>query len=204
MKKLLLTGFEPFGGEKINPALEAVRSVKDEIGGLQVVKLQVPVVFCEADRLIRSEMERLQPDAVMCVGQAGGRDAITPERVAINVMDAVAADNAGNVMTDCAVAADGPAAYFATLPVKDMIAAVQSQGIACRISNTAGTYVCNNVMYGALHYAAQHMPHTLAGFVHVPYIPEQTVGKENVPSMPLKQIVQALEAMIGVIAEKIV
>jgi len=201
MKKLLLTGFEPFGGEKINPALEAVRSVKDEIGGLQIVKLQVPVVFCEADRLICKEMARVQPDAVLCVGQAGGRDAITPERVAINVMDAAVPDNAGQVMTDCSIAPEGPAAYFATLPIRDMMEAVRAQGTACRISNTAGTYVCNNLMYAALHYAAENMPHVKAGFVHVPYIPEQTAGKADVPSMPLEQIIQALEAMIEVLAK---
>ena len=201
MKKLLLTGFEPFGGETINPALEAVRSIKDEIGGLQIVKLQVPVVFCQADQLLCAEMARVQPDAVLCVGQAGGRDAITPERVAINVMDAVEPDNAGQVMTDRTIAPDGPTAYFATLPLRDMIAAVQEKGIACRVSNTAGTYVCNNLMYAALHYAAENMPHVKAGFVHVPYIPEQTADKASSPSMPLEQIVQALETMIEIIAK---
>lgn len=196
MKKLLLTGFEPFGGESINPALEAVRSVKDQIGSLQIIKLQVPVVYREAGRTVREAMEREKPDAVLCIGQAGGRDAVTVERIAVNVMDAASADNAGQVMSDQAIEKDGPAAYFTTMPVREMIKAVQSKSIPCRISNTAGTYVCNSLIYEVLHYAQQNMPHVKACFIHVPYIPEQTQDKPAMPSLPLEKIVEAIETAI--------
>lgn len=196
MKKLLLTGFEPFGGESINPALEAVRSVKDQIGSLQIIKLQIPVVYREAGRTVREAMEREKPDAVLCIGQAGGRDAVTVERIAVNVMDAASADNAGQVMSDQAIEKDGPAAYFTTMPVREMIKAVQSKSIPCRISNTAGTYVCNSLIYEVLHYTQQNMPHVKACFIHVPYIPEQTQDKPAMPSLPLEKIVEAIETAI--------
>ncbi|MBR5231310.1 MAG: pyroglutamyl-peptidase I [Clostridia bacterium] len=196
MKKLLLTGFEPFGGERINPALEAVRSVKNTIGSLQIVKLQVPVVYREAGRVVCEAMEKEKPDAIICIGQAGGRDAVTPERVAINVMDAASPDNAGQVMTDELIETDGPAAYFATLPVKQMVKSVQEKAIPCRISNTAGTYVCNSLIYDVLHYARRNMPHVKACFIHVPHIPEQTQDKPQMPSLPLEKIVEAIEAII--------
>lgn len=200
MKKLLLTGFEPFGGESINPALEAVRCLPDEIGGAQIIKLQIPVVYQQAAQIVCEAMQHERPDAVICVGQAGGRDAVTPERVAINVMDASVPDNAGIVMTDQPVDPAGPAAYFSTLPLREMVENVKAQGISCRISNTAGTYVCNNVMYAALHHAALHMPATKAGFIHVPYIPQQTANKENMPAMPLEDITRALEAAVAAVA----
>ena len=203
MKKLLLTGFEPFGGESINPALEAVRCLPDEIGGAQIIKLQIPVVYQQAAQIVCEAMQRECPDAVICVGQAGGRDAVTPERVAINVMDAAVPDNAGIMMTDQPVDPAGPAAYFSTLPLRKMAENVKTQGVSCRISNTAGTYVCNNVMYAALHHAAQHMPATKAGFIHVPYIPQQTANKENVPSMPLEDIVCALKAAVAAVIESL-
>ena len=202
MKKLLLTGFEPFGGEKINPALEAVRSVKDQIGSLRVIKLQVPVVYHEAGRVVCEAMEKEKPDAVLCIGQAGGRDAVTVERVAVNVMDAASPDNVGQVMQDIPVVPEGPDGYLATLPVKKMIAAVQEKQIPCRISNTAGTYVCNSLIYQVQHWAQQNMPGVKACFVHVPYVPEQTLDKPDKPSMPLVDIITAIEAAIEAIEKE--
>ena len=199
MKKLLITGFEPFGGETINPALEAVLRLPDTMNGAAIVKLQVPVVYDASAETVLAAMEREQPDAVLCVGQAGGRNAITPERIAINMDDASSADNCGKLRTDTPIAPDGPAAYFATLPVKRMVAASQAKGVACRLSNSAGTYVCNHLMYAVLHHAAVRRLPVQAGFLHVPYIPEQTEAKPGMPSMTLDEIVKGLEACISAI-----
>ena len=197
--KLLLTGFTPFDGETINPALEAVKRVKPEIAGMEIVKLEVPTVFGESVRLVAEAIEREQPDFVLSVGQAGGRAAVTPERVAINVDDARIPDNAGQQPIDVPIFADGENAYFATLPVKAMAEAIREAGLPSALSNTAGTYVCNHLMYGVLYHLNRHHKDAKAGFIHVPYIPEQTADKPGVPSMPLDDIVRALEAAIAAI-----
>ena len=194
---ILVTAFDPFGGEKINPAQQAVEHLADTIGGANIHKLIVPTVFGKAAEDVIAAMDSLRPDAVICVGQAGGRKAVTPERVAINVMDANIQDNAGKQPNDEPVVAGGPAAYFSTLPIKAMVQAIRDAGLPGEISNSAGTFVCNSLLYSVLHHAALHMPETRAVFVHVPYIPEQTAGKENVPSMPLEDIVRALSAAIA-------
>ena len=195
--KILLTAFDPFGGESVNPAQQAVERVENVIGSHEIHKLIVPTVFGRAAQLVCDNMDELRPDAVICVGQAGGRRSVTPERVAINIMDASIKDNAGSQPEDVAVAVDGPAAYFSTLPIKTMVKAIRDAGLPADISNSAGTFVCNSLLYSVLHHAAVHMPETRAVFVHVPYIPEQTAGKENVPSLPLEDIVRALEAAIA-------
>lgn len=197
--KLLLTGFTPFAGETINPALEAVKRMKPEIAGMEIVKLEVPTVFGESVRLVAEAIEREQPDFVLSVGQAGGRAAVTPERVAINVDDARIPDNVGQQPIDVPIFADGENAYFATLPVKAMAEAIREAGLPSALSNTAGTYVCNHLMYGVLYHLNRHHKSAKAGFIHVPYIPEQTVDKPGVPSMPLEDIVRALEAAIAAI-----
>ena len=197
--KLLLTGFTPFAGETINPALEAVKHVKPEITGMEIVKLEVPTVFGESVRLVAEAIEREQPDFVLSIGQAGGRAAVTPERVAINVDDAGIPDNAGQQPIDVPIFADGENAYFATLPVKAMTDAIRNAGLPSALSNTAGTFVCNHLMYGVLHHLHQNHKSAKAGFIHVPYIPEQTADKPGVPSMPLDDIVRALEAAISAI-----
>ena len=197
--KLLLTGFTPFDGEKINPALEAVKRLPNEIAGLEIVKLEVPTVFGESVRLVQEAIEREQPDFVLSVGQAGGRAEITPERVAINVDDARIPDNVGQQPIDIPIFADGENAYFATLPVKAMTDAIRNAGLPSALSNTAGTYVCNHLMYGVLHHLHQNHKSIKAGFIHVPYIPEQTADKPGVPFMPLDDIVRALEAAIAAI-----
>ena len=193
---ILVTAFDPFGGEAVNPAQLAAEALPCRIGRHTIIKQIVPTVFGLSADLVTGQMDALSPDAVVCVGQAGGRDAITPERVAINIMDAAIADNAGLIPRDVPVVPGGPAAYFSTLPVKAMAAAIQDAGLPAKLSNTAGTFVCNQLLYRVLHHAATRMPGCRCGFIHVPYIPAQTTEK---PSMPLEDIVKGLAAAISAI-----
>ena len=197
--KILLTGFDPFGGESVNPALEAVKLVQAP-AGVELVKLEVPTVFSASIDTVLAAMERERPDAVVCIGQAGGRDKITPERVAINVSDARIADNAGQQPVDEPVYADGPAAYFSTLPIKAMVAAIESAGVGAAVSNSAGTFVCNQLMYGVLYHVQRAYPGMRGGFIHVPCIPRQVAGTDK-PSMPLTDIVKGLEAVLAAVRD---
>ena len=197
--EILVTAFDPFGGESINPAQQAVEQLDEKIGEHHIHKLIIPTVFGRAAELVIQEMEALCPDAVVCVGQAGGRKAVTPERVAINVMDANITDNAGVQPQDEPIVPDGPVAYFSTLPIKKMVEGIRTAGLEAAVSNSAGTFVCNSLLYSVLHHAATEMPETKAVFVHVPFIPQQTEGKDSVPSMPLEDIVRALTAAISVL-----
>ena len=199
MKKLLLTAFTPFDGERINPALEAVKLVKDKIGNLEIIKLEVPTVFGKSIDTVREAIEREKPDFVLSIGQAGGRAEITPERVAINLDDARIPDNEGNQPIDEPIFSDGENAYFSTLPVKAMVEAIRKEGLPSSLSNSAGTYVCNHLMYGVLYYLDKR-PVIKAGFIHVPYIPEQTKNKKEMPALELSEIVRGLEAAITAIA----
>ena len=199
MKKLLLTAFTPFDGEKINPALEAVKLVRDRIGNLLIVKLEVPTVFGKSIDTVREAIEREKPDFVLSIGQAGGRAEICPERVAINLDDARIPDNEGNQPIDEPIFPDGENAYFSTLPVKAMVEAIRKEGLPSSLSNSAGTYVCNHLMYGVLYYLNKR-PGMKAGFIHVPYIPEQVKNKKDIPSLELSEIVRGLEAAITAIA----
>ncbi len=198
--KLLLTAFDPFGGEAVNPALEAVKMVRPVVSAVEVVKLEVPTVFGKAIHTVEQAVADIQPDVVLCIGQAGGRFDITIERVAINIDDARIADNEGNQPIDRSIAVDGPPAYFSTLPIKAVVDTLRKQGLPASVSNTAGTFVCNHLMYGVLHTAAAQPKPMKAGFIHVPFIPSQVVSRPNVPSMALSDIVRALEAAIGAIA----
>ena len=200
MKKLLLTAFTPFDGERINPALEAVKLVKDKIGNLKIIKLEVPTVFGKSIDTVREAIERERPDFVLSIGQAGGRAEITPERVAINLNDARIPDNEGNQPIDEPIFPDGENAYFSTLPVKAMVEAIRKEGLPSSLSNTAGTYVCNHLMYGVLYYLDKR-PRMKAGFIHVPYIPEQVKDKKDMPALPLSDIVRGLEAAIQAVEE---
>ena len=195
MKKLLITGFDPFGGQSVNPSWEAVKLLPDRIGIYELTKLQIPTVFGKAAEAVLAEAQALQPDVILCVGQAGGRSSITPEVVAINLREAKIADNAGNQPVNMPVVPGGPAAYFATVPVRDMVAAMEAAGFPAALSYSAGAFVCNDVLYSVLHTFRDSQ--VLAGFIHVPFLPEQ--AKEGVPSMPLEQIAAALEAAIGVL-----
>lgn len=197
--KILITGFDPFGGESVNPALEAVKAMKDEIAGAQIVKLEIPTVFNKSIAKVREAMDREKPDVVLSIGQAGGRFAICPERVAINISDGRIADNEGNQPIDVPIFADGAPAYFSTLPVKAMVEAIKAKGIPAELSNTAGTYVCNHVMYGVLYHINKDFPGVRGGFIHVPFIPQQVVAKKNTPAMALADITAALEAAVEAI-----
>ena len=147
--RVLLTGFTPFGGETVNPALETVKRVRCPEAEVRV--LEVPTVFGESSRVVTAAMDAFRPDVVLCVGQAAGRSAVTPERVAINVDDARIPDNAGQQPVDAPIVPGGPAAYFATVPVKDMVLAIREAGVPSELSNSAGTYVCNHLLYCVLH-----------------------------------------------------
>lgn len=192
--KILLTGFDPFGGEVINPSWEAVKLVNAP-DGCQLEKLLVPTVFGKSIDTVATVIEDFHPDAVICVGQAGGRKAVTPERVAINLMDATIADNEGFIPADLPVVAGGENALFATVPVKAMVKAIQSAGIPGQISNSAGTFVCNQLLYGVLNLCKNRYPDIRAGFIHVPYLPEQ--AKQAFPSLTLPQMAAALEAALS-------
>jgi pyroglutamyl-peptidase len=192
MKKLLITGFDPFGGESINPSWEAVNGLPDTVGEWQLTKLQVPTVFGKAGETVLAAAKELQPDAILCVGQAGGRAAVTPELVAINLRYGRIADNAGVSPMDEPVVPNGPAAYFSTLPVRAMAQAVADAGLPGQVSYSAGAFVCNDLLYTVLHcYAGTPVR---AAFVHVPFLPQQ--AKEGVPSMTLEEIQKALQAVI--------
>ncbi len=198
--KILVTAFDPFGGETVNPAYEAVKRLQAPAGA-ELVRLEVPTVFGRSIDVLEQAMERERPDAVVCVGQAGGRSAITPERVAINLMDATIPDNAGYTPVDEPVVKGGENALFSTLPVKAMVSAIQDAGIPAQLSYTAGTFVCNQLLYGLLHLCRYRFPGTKGCFIHVPYLPCQTARKPQCPSMALETMVSGLEAAIRIIAE---
>ena len=197
--KVLVTGFDPFGGESINPAWEAVKVIKDEIAGAEVVK--IPTVVGKSISKIHDKMVEINPDIVIAVGQAGGRFGVTPERVAINVTDARIPDNEGNQPIDEVIFEDGDAAYFSNLPVKAMVQAIKDAGYPSVLSNTAGTYICNHVMYGILYYIQKEFPNVRGGFIHVPYATSQVVNKPNTASMSLADITASLEAAIKAAVE---
>ena len=199
--KILVTGFDPFGGEKVNPALEAVKSLPSEIHGAEVHWVAIPTVFYQSAEVLEAEINRYHPDAVLCIGQAGGRASLTPERVAINQDDARIPDNQGNQPIDTPIRQDGQAAYFSTLPIKAMVQAIKEEGLPATVSNTAGTFVCNHLMYQALYLADKKFPHMRSGFMHIPYMTEQVVNKPNTASMNLTDIVRGIEAAIGAIVD---
>lgn len=192
MKKVLITGFEPFGGEKVNPALEAVKMLPDTIGGAKVVKLEVPTVFKKSIKRLDECIEKEKPDITICVGQAGGRFDITVERVAINVDDARIPDNENNSPADEKIFEDGENAYFASLPIKTIVKNITDAGIPASISDSAGTFVCNHLMYGLLYLIDKKYNNMAGGFIHVPFIPQQASGRKNTPSMNVSDIVKAL------------
>ena len=189
MKQLLITGFDPFGGEAVNPSWEAVRRLSEEIGSYRLTRLQIPTVFDKAAQTVLDAAAQLTPHVILCIGQAGGRSAVTPEAVAINLREARIADNEGFQPVNEPVIANGPAAYFATVPVRRMVKAMKDAGFPARLSYSAGAYVCNDVLYTLLH-ALRDTP-IQVGFIHVPFLPQQ-----GTPNMELDQITRALTAAI--------
>lgn len=189
-KTLLITGFDPFGGQSVNPSWAAVERLPEQVGQYMLCKLQIPTAFSEAAKAVLNQAVEVAPDVILCVGQAGTRDSVTPERVAINLRDARIPDNRGCQPVDEPIVPGGPAAYFSTVPVKQMASAIQQMGLPAAVSNTAGTYVCNDVLYSLLHHYAGTP--VRVGFIHVPFLPEQ-----GQPSLPLEDAVRALIAAIG-------
>ncbi len=199
--KILVTGFDPFGGEEINPAVEAVKRLPDEIAGAQIVGLEVPTVCHKCLAVIDEAIAEEDPDVILSVGQAGGRPDVTVERVGINVDDCRIADNEGNQPVDEPVFPDGPAAYFVNVPIKAMVERIRSRGIPASVSNTAGTFVCNHVTYGVRHLIETKYPGKKSGFIHIPYLPQQVTERAGQPSMALDVIVEALTAAVEAVVD---
>lgn len=192
-QKVLLTGFEPFGGEEVNPSWEAVKQLHGEvIEDVTLVAEQIPTVFGKSVAVLEQLIQQHNPDIVICVGQAGGRLHITPERVAINMDDARIPDNQGNQPIDEPIADKGPVAYWSTIPIKRIVENMQESNIPASISHTAGTFVCNHIFYGLMDYITRTSSSIRGGFIHIPFIPEQTINKEA-PSLSLETIVKGVK-----------
>lgn len=192
-KKVLMTGFDAFEGERVNPALETVKILNGyQEKGVHIVAVEIPTVFRASIKKLEEAIKEENPDVVICVGQGGGRTHITPERVAINVDDARIPDNEGNQPIDEAIVKNGPVAYWSTLPIKRIVKNLRESGIPAEVSNSAGTFVCNHLFYGLMHYLHDNAPDVRGGFIHIPYLPEQTVNK-HAPSMALETIVKGLK-----------
>lgn len=194
---VLVTGFEPFGGEDINPSWEICQALPAAIAQAPVVCLRVPTEFRRAIEVVAEAIDRVEPALVILLGQAGGRPALSVERVAINVDDARIADNAGAQPIDEAIAAAGPAAYFATVPVKAMVAAMRASGVPAEVSNSAGTFVCNHLLYGVLHFLAASGRMARAGFIHVPWLEAQALNHPGEPTMALATMARGVEIAIA-------
>ena len=201
--KILLTAFDPFGGEPINPAWEAVRRVRAP-RGTELVTLQLPTVFGRSGDLLCAALEREKPDLVLCVGQAAGRAALTPERRAVNRMDAAIPDNAGAMPREQPVKPGGPEEYFTNLPVEAMARAVSAAGVPAAVSDSAGYFVCNQLFYRLMHEIEARYPVARGGFLHVPCLPAQAARmkkEKEIPSMPLEEIVRGLQTALDFLAE---
>ncbi|MCQ4083560.1 pyroglutamyl-peptidase I [Streptomyces sp. RB6PN25] len=202
MTRVLLTAFEPFGGDSVNPSERAVADVVAvHPPGVEVVSSRLSCVFSVALDELTAAVARTEPDVVICTGQAGGRPDVTVERIAINVDDARIPDNAGRQPVDRPVVEGGPAAYFSTLPVKACVAAARAAGVPASVSQTAGTFVCNHVFYGLMHLMATQRPHMRGGFVHLPYAPEQVTDRAQ-PSLPVTLAAEGLRAVVTAAASR--
>ena len=199
--KILVTGFDPFGEDKINPAIESVKKLPDEIKGVEIIKLEIPTVYMKSLEKIDEAIKEYNPDVILSIGQAGGRPDITVERVGINVDDYRIKDNEGNQPTDEIIQEDGQAAYFSNLPVKAMVKHMNDNNIPATLSNTAGTFVCNHVLYGVQYLLDKKYPNKKSGFIHIPFLPEQVISRPNTPSMSISTIVKALTLALEAIIE---
>ena len=202
--KALVTGFEPFGGDAVNPSSLAVDRLKKKYGSLVVHTATLPCSFARSIRVLQAAIDKAKPDIVLCVGLAGGRSELCLERVGINVQDARIRDNDGKQPIDKPVVKDGPAAYFATLPIKACVAAMRKAGLPAAVSNTAGTFVCNHILYSLMDIAQDHPAAFRGGFLHIPYVPEQVARVGAAPSMALDDIVRGIEIILEVSAERTV
>ena len=197
MQKILLTGFEAFNGESINPSWEAVKLLDGKvISNTVIFARQLPCVFGKAIQTLTELITEIKPCLVLNIGQAGGRLDISIERIAINIDDARIPDNAGNQPIDTTIISGAPSAYFSTLPIKAITACLRSNGIPASVSQTAGTFVCNHVFYGLMHFLNSKLLNTKGGFIHIPYLPSQAANLPGQPSMALETIVSGLEIII--------
>ena len=199
--KILVTGFDPFGGEPINPAIESVKKLPDNIAGAEIIKLEIPTVRKKSLEKIEKAINEHNPDVILSIGQAGGRFDISIERVGINLDDFRIPDNEGNQIIDEPVFPDGENSYFVKLPVKAMVQNVQKNNIPASVSYTAGTFVCNHVLYGVLYLIEKKYKGKKSGFIHIPFLPQQVIDKRNMPSMELNTIVKGLTAAIEAIVK---
>lgn len=199
--KILVTGFDPFGDDIINPSIEAVKRLPDEIHGAEIIKLEIPTIFNKSAEVEKAAIEQHHPDYVLNIGQAGGRFALTPERVAINEDDARIPDNDGQQPIDEPIKEDGESAYFSQLPIKAMVTYMKEANVPAEVSNTAGTFVCNHIMYHSLYMTHHDYPGIKAGFMHIPFLPEQVTNRPNTPSMALDDIVRGIEAALAAIVD---
>lgn len=200
MKTVLVTGFEPFDGEPVNAAWEVVQTLSERsIEGAHLVIRQLPTVFGESRRALAQAMTEVEPDLVVCVGQAGGRRAVSVERIGVNMDDARIPDNAGQQPTEQPIEPSAPAGYFSTLPVRRIVEAVRERGIPAEESWSAGAYVCNHILFGLMHLLAQspwRERGVRGGFIHIPFLPEQAVRHHNAPCLPKTLVAEALETAI--------
>ena len=201
MTTVLVTGFDPFGGDAMNPAFEAVKLMPDMINDATIIKLEVPTVFKKSIDVLKEAIAKEKPEVVVCVGQAGGRFDVTPERVAINQDDARIPDNEKNQPIDVPIFEDGDTAYFSKLPIKAMVATMREGGVPASVSNSAGTFVCNHIMYGLLYLIDKEFPDIRGGFIHVPFATEQVIDRPNAPSLTLEQIAEGLRLSVVAILE---
>jgi pyroglutamyl-peptidase len=200
--RALVTGFDPFGGDEVNPSGLAVGRLERQIGSVTVTAVELPTSYAQSAKVLMTAIDETRPDIVLCVGQAGGRAELCLERVAINVQDARIRDNDGAQPIDEPVVAGGPAAYFSTLPIKACVAEMRAAGLPAVVSNTAGTFVCNHIFYALMDMVRQHSTPIRGGFLHIPYIPEQASRVGGAPSMALDDIVRGIEIILEVSASR--
>ncbi|MDN6731555.1 MAG: pyroglutamyl-peptidase I [Atopostipes suicloacalis] len=194
--KILVTGFDPFDKNEINPALEAIKKLPNSLSGIEIVTVEIPTVFNKSVKIIEEVIEREKPTHILSIGQAGGRSELTPERIAINLDDARIPDNEGNQPIDKKIVLNGPNAYFSQLPIKAMHHYMQRENIAASVSNTAGTFVCNHLMYQTLHLTNTKFSKIKAGFMHIPFLPEQVKDSPEQAFLPLEDIIQGIKLSI--------
>ncbi|MDY0339025.1 MAG: pyroglutamyl-peptidase I [Acholeplasmataceae bacterium] len=194
MKTVILTGFTPFDGESINPSYEAIQMIESD--DYELIKLRIPTTFEHSIEIIADSVKKHQPDLILMIGQAGGRQGISLERFAVNLDDSEIFDNAGIMKHESKIVSDGPIAYQTNLNLKSILKDLMQQGIPSKISNTAGTYVCNHIMYGIYHMIEKEKLHTKALFVHVPYAHEQVKNKPDTFSMSIEEIANAIHIIM--------
>lgn len=199
--KLLITAFEPFGGETVNPSMNLLAQLPETIKGHDIIKCLLPVTFVESKQLLEKAILSHEPQWIVSLGQAGGRTALSIEQIAINLNEAAIPDNAGFEPKGLSIDVEGPDGLFTTLPAKALLKAARTAGVPTAISYTAGTYVCNHVMYSALNTIRKHQLSAKAGFIHIPYESAQVIDKPNQPSMPLELMLKGILAMLDELLE---